>query len=107
MLLVLKYVVPKGYSGITIYPFVVLKKECQKADGVFINHEQIHLLQQKEMFVIFFYAWYVIEFLIRFVVYKNWRVAYRNISFEMESYSNEMNLGYIKKRPRWAFLKYV
>lgn len=50
MLLVLKNVVPKGYSGITIYPFVVLKKECQKADGVFINHEQIHLLQQKEMF---------------------------------------------------------
>ena len=107
MLLVLKYVVPKGYSGITIYPFVVLKKECQKADGVFINHEKIHLLQQKEMCVIFFYVWYVIEFLIKLLKCWSWNTAYRTISFEQEAYANEANLGYIKKRPKWAVFNFI
>lgn len=99
--------IPKGYSGITLYPFIFLKKQCQKKDAVLMNHERIHLKQQIELLVVFFYLWYVIEFVVRLIIYNNWNNAYRNISFEQEAYSNESNLRYIKKRPRWAFLNYI
>ena len=107
MVLVLKYIIPRGFSGITLFPFVFLKREEQKSNTVLLNHEKIHLKQQIEMLVVFFYLWYGIEFLIRFIQYGNRREAYLNISFEREAYCNESNFGYIKKRPIWAFTKYI
>ncbi len=107
MILVSKYFVPKGYDGITLYPFVFLKYEQQKQNEVLLNHERIHIIQQKELLVLFFYIWYVIEFFIRLLVCKNWSIAYKNISFEQEAYNNQPNLMYIQKRPIWAFLRYI
>jgi hypothetical protein len=37
--------------------------------------------------------------MVRFVQYKTRDLAYRNISFEREAYSNETNIGYLKSRP--------
>ena len=45
-----------------------------------------HTAQMKEMLYIFFYLWYVVEWIIRLFMKGN---AYRNISFEREAYSNE------------------
>ena len=107
MLLVFKYLVPKGYTAITIYPFIMLKHKRQKDDMILINHEKIHIRQQLELLVLPFFIWYGIEFLIRLVQFKNWSRAYRNISFEREAYENEKDLDYLKRRPFWQFLKYV
>ena len=91
----------------TIYPFVFLKRKELKQNLVLMNHEKIHLRQQIELLVIPFYLFYVLEFLIRLVQYKNWNKAYRNISFEREAYQNEFNLNYLTQRPFWSFLKYI
>jgi len=99
--------VPKGYVGITLFPFIVLKAHKHTTDVVLINHEKIHLKQQAELLIALFYIWYVTEFFIRLLQHKNWHTAYRNISFEREAYAHECDLGYIKKRPKWAFLKYL
>lgn len=107
MLLVFKYLVPKGYMAITIYPFIVLKHKRQKDDMILINHEKIHLRQQLELLVIGFYLWYFIEFLLRLIKFKNWYRAYLNISFEREAYKNENDLNYLKSRSFWSFFKYV
>jgi len=107
MILLCKYIIPKNYSSITLYPFVFLKDIRQKKDVILLNHEGIHIRQQKELLVLFFYIWYIIEFVIRLVVSENWNIAYRNISFEREAYAHESNLEYIKKRPIWAFLKFT
>ncbi|MDO5989575.1 hypothetical protein Q4Q39_19395 [Flavivirga amylovorans] len=107
MILILKYLVPNGYTGLTIFPFVFLKSKALKNHVVLINHERIHLKQQSEMLVIPFYLIYMIEFLIRLFQYKNWNLAYRNISFEREAYANEFNLVYLKHRPFWGFLNYI
>lgn len=107
MILISKYLVPKGYTGITIFPFVFLKSKALKKDKVLINHEKIHLKQQLELLIIPFYFFYTLEFLIRLIQYKNWYKAYRNISFERESYTNEANLKYLKERNFWSFLKYL
>lgn len=107
MLLVFKYLVPKGYTAITIYPFVVLKHKRQKDDMILINHEKIHLRQQLELLVIGFYLWYFVEFLLRLIKFKNWYRAYLNISFEREAYKNENDLNYLKSRSFWSFFKEI
>jgi len=64
MILISKYLVPKGYVGITIFPFVFLKHKYLKTDINLVNHENIHL-RQLELLIVLFYLWYVIEFFIR------------------------------------------
>lgn len=107
MVFISKYLVPKGYHGLTIYPFIFLNAKHLKKNKVLMNHERIHLKQQLEMLVIPFYIMYGVEFLIRMIQYKNWSQAYRNISFELEAYLNENNMEYFNNRSLWAFLKYL
>lgn len=101
-----KYLIPKGYRGLTVFPFVLIKHSSDKEDSFFLNHEQIHLRQQLELLIIPFFVWYFLEFLIRIFQYKNIDLAYRNISFEREAYSNEKNFNYLKQRPFLGFLKF-
>lgn len=102
-----KYLMAKGFKGISLWPFVILKHKALSKNPVFINHERIHLKQQIEMLILPFYLWYSIEFIIRLIQYKNRNSAYKNISFEREAYSNESNLDYFKKRNLWSFLDYL
>lgn len=107
MIFISKYLIPKGYTAIAIFPFVFLKSKQLKNNTVLINHEKIHLKQQLELLVIPFYIFYVVEFLFRLIQYKNWQKAYRNISFEREAYTNEASLDYLSRRSIWGFLKYL
>ncbi len=107
MIFISKYIVPKGYTGMAVFPFVFLKEKYLKNDKVLVNHERIHLRQQLELLLLPFYLFYLIEFLFRLVYYQNWKKAYKNISFEREAYANEQNLDYLKQRAFWTFLKYL
>jgi hypothetical protein len=107
ILFVSKYLIPKQFRGVTIYPFIILSKEEDKRNKILIYHEKIHTKQQAEMLVVLFFIWYVIEFLFRFLYYKNWMLAYKNISFEREAYENEKDPNYLKKRSFWSFFKYI
>lgn len=106
-LIVTKYLIPKGYRGLAVFPFVFVKYRLDKGNLVFVNHEQIHLRQQLEMLIIPFFIWYFLEFILRLIQYKNMDLGYRNISFEREAYANEKDLVYLKRRSFWNFLKYV
>lgn len=102
-----------------------------KIDGVTMNHESVHSRQWIEcgiaalivltplillglwwlwllLSVFAFYILYVIEWVIKLFVYKfDNRKAYRNVSFEREAYSNEKNMGYLKSRKIFAWIKYI
>lgn len=106
-LVVNKYIFRKPFVGITLWPFIVIKKVDLKLDTVFINHERIHLRQQLELLIIPFFIWYGVEYLIRLIQYKNTYLAYRNISFEREAYHNETNLQYLKEKSFWSFLHFL
>lgn len=106
MLVVSKFLVPKGYNGLTVFPFIFIKEPAQKVNKVLINHEKIHLRQQAELLVLPFFIWYGLEFLVRFVQYRQWHEAYRNISFEREAYAKEKDLGYLEARPLWHFVSF-
>ena len=107
MILISKYLVPKGYLGITIYPFVLLKSKVLKSNIGLVNHEKIHLKQQLELLIIPFYVFYCVEFIFRLIQYRKWYTAYTNISFEREAYTNQNDQDYLKSRSFWGFLKYI
>ncbi len=92
-------------NGIALWPFVFTKSK--KPSPVIINHEKIHLQQQLEMLILPFYIWYLLEWLLRIMQFRNLDTAYRNISFEREAYSNEQNLDYLKNKQIWSFIKYI
>ena len=102
-----KYLIPKGFRGLTAYPFVFLKYRVDKENPVFINHERIHLKQQLELLILPFFIWYVLEYMIYLLKYGNKNRAYRSISFEREAYSNESDMDYLKKRRIFGFWKYL
>lgn len=106
ILIVSKYLVPKGYRGLTVFPFVFLKQRESVADAVLLNHEKIHLRQQLELLILPFFVWYGLEFLWHFSKEQDAKRAYRAISFEREAYANEKDLHYVKQRSFWKFLKY-
>lgn len=107
ILIVFKYLTPRGFRGLTLFPFVFMADKDDKLNVTFINHEKIHIRQQLELLVLPFYIWYFLEFLVRLFQYKNKFEAYKNISFEREAYSNEKDLNYLKQRSFWRFLKYL
>ena len=95
-----------NYIAITIWPFIIINKKY-KGDKVLINHEKIHIKQQIELLWLPFFIWYFIEFLVRYLQYKNWNKAYLNISFEREAHDKECDLNYLKTRKWFSFLKYL
>lgn len=99
MIFISKYIVPKGFTGITLFPFLILKLNGLLINNAIINHERTLLRQQIELLVIPFYLIHGFEFLIRLVQYKNWSLVYKNISFEREAYQNEKVLNYNNQGP--------
>jgi hypothetical protein len=106
-LIVAKYLIPKGYRGMTIFPFVLVKYYKDKVNAVFINHEKIHLRQQLEMLILPFFICYILEYLVRLIQYKNTALAYQNISFEREAYAKETDFNYLKNRSLFQSWNYL
>ncbi len=107
ILIVNKYILKKGFVGVSIWPFVILKDKELSHDPVFMNHEKIHLRQQLELLILPFYVLYFLEFMLKYYHYKNAYIAYKNISFEREAYQNENNLYYLKNRKIWTSFRYL
>jgi len=106
-LIISKFWVPKGFSGITVYPFIFARENYLRTHKTFVNHEKIHLRQQVELLIILFFIWYILEFLVRLIQFRNRKKAYRNISFEREAYANESNADYLANRKIFSFFNYL
>ena len=57
-----------------------------------------------EMLYVFFYIWYLIEWLVNLCIYKSFNKAYRNISFENEAYKYMYDKDYLKNRKHYRWL---
>lgn len=93
----------KGFKAINLFGVLFVREDAYMS-CYDINHEDIHTQQMKEMLYVFFYLWYVIEWIIRLFGNNN---AYRNISFEKEAYENQYNLNYLNNRNNFDFIKYL
>lgn len=94
-----KYLPPKGFLAINLFGVLFVKnKDRGQLSQTTMNHEKIHSAQIKELLYIVFYVCYIVEWLFRFIQYRNAMKAYYNISFEREAYNNDSNLNYLKQR---------
>lgn len=89
--------------AITLFPFIILSEEV---DEYTMNHELIHFEQQKELFIVGFYALYVYDFVKGMIKYKNKDLAYFLIRFEQEAHNYQNDLGYIVDREKNAWKEY-
>ena len=89
--------------AITLYPFIISREEM--SDDV-LNHESIHIAQQKELLVVFFYLLYGWDYLIGLAKYKDKEQAYYRIRFEQEAYDNMYKEDYLKNRKLYSWRKY-
>ena len=96
----------KGFKAINLFGIIFVRKGLymSKED---INHERIHTRQMLEMLIIFFYLFYLIEWIVKLIYYKNAFIAYRNLSFEREAYFHENNLYYLKMRKPYEWWKLI
>ena len=119
----------KGFMAMCVWPVIFVRNQAASHYNVVANnHEHIHAEQQKEMLaagvllaaVMFafvgwwsllslplFFWWYGLEWVVRLIQYKDAHLAYRNISFEREAYSNEKDLDYLRQRKHFAWTKYL
>ena len=92
-----------GFSAINIFGVLFVRKDVH-IDGRMINHENIHTAQIREMLYVFFYIWYIVEWIVRLFMKGN---AYRSIGFEREAYDNENDMDYSSVRKHYAWFKYM
>lgn len=102
-----KFLPLKGFQAINLFGIIFVRKEIKALNKRVLNHEYIHTKQIIELLFIGFYIWYITEWLIKWIFYKDRMLAYRNISFEREAFDNDDNLNYTKSRKRFAFLQYL
>lgn len=95
-----------GFKAINLFGFLFVRNGKTLRD-IDINHEKIHTKQMKELLYIFFYLWYVIEWLIKLPIYSFTHKAYRNISFEREAYQNQYDMNYLDNRKHYNWIKKI
>ncbi len=98
----------KGYKCLALWPFIFVRKD--KSDvymAVDERHERIHHRQQIEMLFLPFFLWYGVEYLIRAALYRDFKDAYYNISFEQEAYLKQYDKEYLGKRRLFYWMKYL
>lgn len=104
MRIIFNNIIPfKGYAGINLFGALFIRRGVVVSDRM-INHEAIHSAQMKEMLYVFFYIWYLIEWIIRLLLPGD---AYRNISFEQEAYDNEYDMDYLSNRKHFNWFRYI
>ena len=94
-IIVNKILPPKGFLAINLFGIILSKRELTSIER---NHEAT--AQMKELLYIGFYVWYAIEWVFNLFKYGNRMVAYRNISFERETYKYQ--LTYLNSRKHYT-----
>lgn len=101
-----KIIPPRGFSYINLFGVLFTRSDRPISD-VTLNHESIHTEQMKEMLYIPFYLWYAVEWLVKFICYKDGHKAYRAISFEREAYDGQSDPDYLKNRKHYRWISYL
>lgn len=102
MIVIINKVLPFGrhFLAINLLGVVFSKRRLTPYER---NHEYIHTLQQRELFFIGFYLWYLMEYVIGLFRYRNHMKAYHQIRFEKEAYRFQNDLRYAEKRKYYTW----
>ena len=109
MKIVYNNIIPfKGFLAINLFGILFVRSEYKgRVTEKVVTHETIHTKQMKEMLYVFFYLWYIIEWLIRLCFTWNTHEAYRKISFEQEAYLYEKFPNYPNVRTHFNWVQFL
>lgn len=93
----------KGFTAMNLFGIIFARNEYKPLARRIQNHEAIHTVQMKEMLYIFFYFWYLVEWLVK--LFRYGRNAYENISFEREAYTYQYDYSHLEKRKKYHWIK--
>lgn len=96
----------KGFVAINLFGVLFVRKNQSISETTLI-HESIHTAQIKELLYVGFYLWYILEWFIKLIKYRDADKAYRNIRFEREAYANQYYPDYLKYRKKFSFMDYL
>lgn len=121
----------RGFRAMALFPFIFARM-CEKwLKDYVVNHEAIHLRQQREVFIValicdliliisFSLSWwwllasawvylllYSIFYLIFFIRYRENEKAYWANPFEAEARANQSDFNYLKDRKMFSWIKYI
>ncbi len=90
------------YTGLSFFIFIWICRKT-KDEVKLVRHEKIHFLQQLELLFIFHWILYAYFYLLsRYRGHGHYH-AYRYNPFELEAYSNEHDVDYLRKRRPFAW----
>lgn len=99
----------KGYQYMNICGILFTRNESaiDRMTDSTVRHEVTHTKQIIEMGIIFYYLWYVIEWLIRLLIMADSHKAYKAISFEVESRMAAIDSNYNRKVFQYRWINYL
>ena len=97
-----RWIPPRRFAAINLFGFIFARPGIRFTPQM-LNHELIHTHQQREMLYIFFYLWYLVEWLVHYARLRDGIRAYMAISFEREAYLHDHDLSYLQHRRHYAW----
>lgn len=95
---------PREFDAVNLFGILFVRKGIPVTRQL-IRHEKIHGRQMKELLFIFFYLFYLLEWIVKLFFFG--AKSYENISFEREAYQHDQDPYYLKKRQLFSFAKYI
>lgn len=105
-LIIYNNIIPfKGYFAFNFFEIIFAREDCkQYITDTILQHEKIHTAQMRELLYIGFYIWYLIEWLVLLIKYRDSTKAYMNVRFEKEAYAHQNTPDYLNKRKHFNYL---
>lgn len=90
----------KGSKYFNFFGIMVtrIKNVLEKFTDMAARHEGTYTIQMLEVGILPYYPLYVLEFLIKLVIYRNWNTAYKAVSFEREARMAQYEVDYYESR---------
>lgn len=93
------------YTGFSFFIFIFISR-LEKQPERLERHEKIHFMQQVEMLFIIHWILYLLCYAYARVRGATHYHAYRFNPFEIEAYTHDRDIHYLKRRRPFAWLKY-
>ena len=93
-----------GSEGLAVWPIVLLPG---RSDPITLRRQMIRLRQQAEMWVIPFFALYLVYGFVYLIRTRSISRAHLSIPFEREAYSHHGDPAYLVFRERHAWRRYT
>ena len=102
----LRLIFTKDVIATCLAPWGIYFRDEETMENIYIlRHEKIHWKQQCEMIIIFWYLWYFLEWLIKYLTPPVG--AYEDISMEREANAFMYDPTYLITRKHYAWFKYI